>query len=39
METPAFEVDWVRSKILKLDALSGLNSEAAMLVYALIKTG
>ena len=39
VETPAFEVDWVRSKILRPAALEGLNSEAAMLVYALIETG
>lgn len=38
-EIPVFSDDWIRSRILKKDALSSLNKEAALLVYTLIETG
>jgi len=37
--TPAFSDDWVRAKILAPDALSGLHSQAQLIVLALIETG
>ena len=37
--TPAFASAWVRSRLLKPDALSGLNPQAVLLTYALIETG
>ena len=36
---PPFSVDWVRSKILNSNALSGLNKEAKSIVLTLIETG
>ena len=38
-EIPVFSDDWMRSRILKKDALSSLNKEATLLVYALVETG
>lgn len=38
-EIPVFSNDWIRSRVLKKDALSSLNKEAALLVYTLIETG
>jgi len=38
-EIPAFSDEWVRSRLLKRDALGPLNQEATLLVYALIETG
>jgi len=35
-EIPVFSDDWIRSRVLKKDALSSLNKEAALLVYTLI---
>jgi len=37
--TPAFSNEWVRSKILAPDALSGLHPQAQLIVLVLIETG
>ena len=38
-EVPAFPNEWVRSKILRPGALSGLRSELQLITYMLIETG
>ncbi len=38
-EIPVFTDDWIRTRILTKQALSSLNKEATLLVYALIETG
>lgn len=38
-DIPHFEDEWVRSKFLKPSIFEGLNSEATLLVYAMIETG
>ncbi|MEO9969178.1 MAG: DUF6538 domain-containing protein [Hyphomonadaceae bacterium] len=39
IEVASFEVDWVRNKILRPNALKGLNSDLILIVYMLIETG
>ena len=39
MEVPAFDVPWVRDRILRPRALSGLNAELQLITYMLIETG
>lgn len=38
-EVPAFEDDWVRSKILVPGVFDGINKQAISIIYALIETG
>ena len=38
-ETPPFEEDWVRTKILVPGVFDGLNKEASLIIYSLIETG
>lgn len=38
-ETPPFEDEWVRTKILVPGVFDGLNKEAKLIIYSLIETG
>ena len=38
-DVPPFENDWVQTKILVPDVLSGIKEQAKLIVYALIETG
>ena len=38
-ETPPFEDEWVRTKILVPGVFDGLNEEARLIIYGLIETG
>jgi integrase len=38
-ETPPFEDDWVRTRILAPGVFNGLNEEARLIIFSLIETG
>ncbi|MBL4854151.1 MAG: integrase [Robiginitomaculum sp.] len=38
-ETPVFENDWVRGKIIQPNIFAGMNKQAVCLIYGLIETG
>lgn len=38
-EIPPFSTEWVRTKVLVPGVLDGINSEAVLIIYAMIETG